>query len=91
MDDHKRKNNTELDIDQCTREYTATRKEGSTEGTISVMLLKGKCTVVVYDDEDAEVENPAYNTTITISTSSPIKPLGMYFYTLECTNLGDAL
>ena len=56
----------ELVKDYC--EYTATREEGSTEGTISVMLPRGEYTVVVYDDEDAEVENPAYNTTLTISS-----------------------
>ena len=53
--------------DYC--EYTATREEGSTEGTISVILPRGEYTVVVYDDEDVEVKNPAYNTTITISSS----------------------
>ena len=72
----------ELDIDQCAHEYNATREEGSTEGNLSVILPRGDYVVVVYDDEDAEVENPAYNTTITISTSSPIKPSGMYFYIL---------
>ena len=60
-----------MDKDYC--EYTATREEGSTEGTISVMLPRGEYTVVVYDDEDVEVKNPAYNTTITISSSSSIQ------------------
>ena len=41
------------------------------------MLPRGEYTVVVYDDEDVEVENPAYNTTITISSSSVIHPSGM--------------
>ena len=47
------------------------------------MLPRGEYTVVVYDDEDAEVENPAYNATITIS-SSPKKLSGIFLYT--CTN-----
>ena len=72
-----RKGIGELDIDQCAHEYTATREEGSTEGTISVILPRGKYTVVVYDDEDAEVENPAYNSTITISNSSLLQNAGM--------------
>ena len=67
----------ELDIDQCAREYTATREEGSTEGTISVILPRGEYTVVVYDDEDVEVENPAYNSTITISNASLLQETGM--------------
>ena len=54
--------------DYC--EYTATREEGSTEGTISVMLPRGEYTVVVYDDEDEEAKNPAYNSTITIVGTS---------------------
>ena len=58
----------ELNLEQC--EYTATREEGSTEGTISVMLPRGEYTVVVYDDEDVEVKNPAYNSTIKISGTS---------------------
>ena len=67
--------------DYC--EYTATREEGSTEGTISVILPRGEYTVVVYDDEDAEVENPAYNTTITISNSSVMQPSGMHISLYE--------
>ena len=69
----------ELDIDQCAHEYIATREEGSTEGTISVMLPRGEYSVTVYDDEDVEVENPAYtyNTTITISNSSLLQNTGM--------------
>ena len=66
----------EVDKDYC--EYFATREEGSTEGTISVVLPRGEYTVVVYDDEDAEVKNPAYNTTITISSSSSIQFSGKY-------------
>ena len=62
------KNIDGLDKDYC--EYTATREEGSTEGTISVMLPRGEYTVVVYDDEDAEFKTPAYNSTITISGTS---------------------
>ena len=65
--------------DYC--EYTAIREEGSTEGTISVMLPRGECTVVVYDDEDVEVENPAYNTTLIIFSSSVEKPSGILPYT----------
>ena len=74
VDDNNRKH---IDIKQC--EYTATREEGSTEGTISVILPRGEYTVVVYDDDDddAMVDNPAYNTTITISTSSVMQPSGM--------------
>ena len=68
-------------------DYTAAREEGSTEGTISVMLPRGEYTVLVYDDEDVEVANPAYNTTITISTSPPKKPSGIFLCT--CTNLED--
>ena len=64
-------------------EYTATREEGSTEGTISVILPRGEYTVVVYDDEDVEVENPAYNTTITISYSSVMQPSGMHISLYE--------
>ena len=62
------KNIDGLDKDYC--EYTAAREEGSTEGTISVMLPRGEYTVVVYDDEDAEVKNPAYNSTLKISGTS---------------------
>ena len=62
---------------QC--EYTATREEGSTEGTISVILPRGEYTVVVYDDEDVDVENPAYNTTITITNSSLMQPSGIAY------------
>ena len=58
-------------------EYIATREEGSTEGTISVMLPRGEYTVVVYDDEDIDVKNPAYNCTITITNSSVIQPSGI--------------
>ena len=58
-------------------EYTATREEGSTEGTISVMLPRGQYTVIVYDDEDIDVKNPAYNCTITITNSSVIQPSGI--------------
>ena len=58
-------------------EYIATREEGSTEGTISVILPRGEYTVVVYDDEDIDVESPAYNTTMTISSSSARKPTGI--------------
>ena len=47
--------------DYC--EYTATREEGSTEGTISIMLPRGEYTVVAYDGEDAGVKCPAFNTT----------------------------
>ena len=54
-------------------EYIAIREEGSTEGTISVMLPRGEYMVVVYDDEEAKVENPAYIITVTISSSSLIK------------------
>ena len=61
--------------DYC--EYTATREEGSTEETISVMLPRGEYTVIVYDDEDAGVENPAFNTTIIISSSSAMQSSGM--------------
>ena len=64
-------------IEQC--EYTATREEGSAEGTISVILPRGVYTVVVYDDEDVDGENPAINTTITISSSSVTQPSGMHF------------
>ena len=42
------------------------------------MLPRGEYTVVVYDDEDAEVENPAYNTTMTISSSSVMQTSGMH-------------
>ena len=62
------KKSKELDKDYC--EYTAIREEGSTEGTISVILPRGEYTVVVYDDEDAKAKNPAYNSTITISGTS---------------------
>ena len=80
IDDHQRKC---IDIKQC--EYTATREEGSTEGTISVMLPRGECTVAVYDDEDAEIDNPAYSTTITISSSSVMQPSGIHFWKLRCS------
>ena len=58
-------------------EYTATREEGSTEGTISVMLPRGEYTVVVYDDEDVEVIHPAYNTTLIVTNSSAEKASGI--------------
>ena len=74
VDDNKKKFN--IDINQC--EYTAAR-EDSTEGTISVILPRGEYTVVVYDDDDAMVDNPAYNTTLTIYASSVMQPSGMCF------------
>ena len=78
VDDHEKKRIAELNIDQCVHEYTATREDGSTEATITVMLPRGEYTVEVYDEEDAEVENPAYSTTVTISSSSEINwPSGM--------------
>ena len=55
----------------------ATREEGSTEGTISVILPRGEYIVVVYDDEDAEAKNPAYNSTITIAGTSMMLNAGM--------------
>ena len=58
-------------------EFTANREGDSTETMISVVLQKGNYTVVVYDDEDAVVENPAYTTTITISSSSLMQTSGM--------------
>ena len=69
-------NNRRSDM-QC--EYAVTREEGSTEGTISVMLPIGEHTVIVYDDEDIDVENPAYNCTITITNSSLIQPSGIAY------------
>ena len=76
-----------MDIGQC--EYTATREEGSTEGTISVILPRGEYTVVVYDDEDVEVENPAFNTTITISSSMATHPSGMCLTYNSCQTEAD--
>lgn len=70
---------SELDTkmnDYC--EYTATREEGSTEGTISVVLPRGEYAIVTYDDEDIDIESPAHYSTIIISSSSMIQPSGIY-------------
>jgi hypothetical protein len=51
-------------------EYIATREEGSSEALIQVILPAGHYRVEVYDDEDVDVQNVAYNTTLTVTSSS---------------------
>ena len=43
------------------------KKTVQREQSINVILPRGEYTVVVYDNEDVEVKNPAYNSTITTS------------------------
>lgn len=74
----------ELGNDYC--EYTAIRKEGSTEGTVNVILPRGEYKLLVYDDEDVEAKNSAYNSTITISGTSMMLNAGGYLLLCNLTN-----
>ena len=58
-------------------EYIATREEGSSEALIQVILSAGHYRVEVYDDEDVDVQNAAYNTTLTVTSSSLMQNSGM--------------
>ena len=57
-------------------ELIASRMDKDTEATIAVRLPKGTYTVLVYDFENMVTENAAFNTTITISTSSQMQASG---------------
>ena len=59
-------------------EYIATREEGSTEALIRVTLPAGHYTIAIYDDEDVAVQNAAYNTTLTVTSSSQMRISGMH-------------
>ena len=57
-------------------EYIATREEGSSEALIQVILPVGHYRVEVYDNEDVAVQNFAYNTTLTVTSSSQMEISG---------------
>ena len=67
----------------CKYMYIAIREEGRSEALIQVTLPAGNYTVVVYDDEDVAIQNAAYNTTITVTSSSLLQNSGMCIYINE--------
>ena len=56
----------------CELHTTATRQEGAGDAVVNVTLPAGEYSVVVYDDELVTEENPAFNTTLSVTVPGTI-------------------